>query len=118
MSTHYYCDEHEDIGRALYDRYLSPGKHEDGSAEDRYGHDCFDAIVIAKKVVSSKLKSPSSAEFCESSDYTIFCSNDTWTVSGWVDAQKSFGAALRNSFTVVFTFTGEREYIIDSCDIG
>lgn len=118
MDTYYYCDEHESQGWKLYNSFTSSDKSKNKNVEDSYGHDRFDAIVIAKKVVSSNLKSPTTAEFCGNSDYTISRSNNTWTVSGWVDAQNGFGATLRNNFTVVFTFTGNSTYTIDSCNIS
>ena len=57
--------------------------------KDTYGHDKFDAFVIAKNIVNSNLKSPSTAKFCSTSDATITRSGNTWTVRGWVDAQNS-----------------------------
>lgn len=87
------------------------------SNEDSYGHDKFDAMVIAEKVVKGNLKSPSTAEFCSSSEYTVSCVGNTWTVKGYVDAQNSFGATLRTNFTVKFTFSSSNEYTVDSCSI-
>ena len=85
--------------------------------EDNYGHDQFDAISIAESVVKGNLKSPSTAEFCKSSQMTVTHSGNTWTVKGWVDAQNSFGATLRNDFTVKITFTSKDKYTVDSCTI-
>lgn len=85
--------------------------------EDHYGHDIFDAEVIAEKIVKSNLKSPSTAKFCKHSEYSITCSGNTWTVKGYVDAQNSFGATIRNEFTVSFTFTSSKKYTIDYCNI-
>lgn len=87
------------------------------SNEDGYGHDRYDAIVIAEKIVKSELKAPSTAEFCSNSEYTVSCVGNTWTVKGYVDAQNSLGATLRNNFTVKFTFSSSNEYTIDSCSI-
>lgn len=86
--------------------------------EDTWGHDEFDAVVVAEKAVKNKLKSPSTAEFCSHKEYSITCSGDTWTVSGYVDAQNSFGATLRNDFTVKFTFENSERYTIDYCNIS
>lgn len=85
---------------------------------DSYGHDTADAIVIAEKEVRDHLKSPSTAEFCRYSDYTIDCTDNTWSVAGWVDAQNSFGATLRNTFTVRFEFTGQDRYTVINCVIN
>ena len=96
----------------------TPSSSSSLSAEDLYGHDEFDAAVIAEKIVKNNLKVPSTAKFCKHSEYTITCSVNTWTVSGYVDAENSFGAAIRSAFTVTFTFTGSEEYMILSCDIA
>lgn len=87
------------------------------SNEDSYGHDKYDAMVIAEKVVRSALKAPSTADFCSSSEYTVSCMGNTWTVKGYVDAQNSFGATLRSDFTVKFTFSDSSHYTVDSCNI-
>lgn len=88
-----------------------------GEGIDYYGHDKNDAMKVAKKVVKSYLKSPSSAVFCSISDATFSCDGESWNISGWVDAQNSFGVLLRNSFAVTITFTSSGEYTIDSCSI-
>ncbi len=89
-----------------------------GKDTDSYGHDKFDAMVIAEKAVKNQLKSPSSAKFCSTSAATITHSGNTWTVSGWVEAQNSFGATLRNNFRVRFTFNSQSNYTIESCSIS
>lgn len=86
--------------------------------KDNYGHDKFDAHVIAEKVVSEQLKSPSTAKFSKTSECTISVDGNTWTVSGWVDAQNSFGATLRNNYTVKITFSGREKYTVDKCIIN
>ena len=79
---------------------------------------CFnDAITVAESVVGDRLKSPSTAKFCSVSDYTVTLDGNTWTIKGYVDAQNSFGATLRNNFTVVITFASETKYTIDECNI-
>lgn len=85
--------------------------------EDDYGHNKFDAFVIAEKVVKEQLKSPSTAEFCTTTEATIGCSGNTWVVKGWVDAQNGYGAVVRADFVVTFTFASETVYTIDSCVI-
>ena len=84
---------------------------------DSYGHDKYDAITVAEKVVKNKLKSPSTAKFCKSSEYAVSCEGNSWTVRGYVDAQNDFGATLRNNFTVKFTFSSSSQYTVDSCSI-
>lgn len=77
----------------------------------------IDAIVAAEQAVREQLKSPSTAKFSTQSKTTITSDGDTWTVEGWVEAQNSFGATVRNNYTVVITFTGKNQYSIDSCTI-
>ena len=74
------------------DTYSNSNEHSTGgnttsSDKDAYGHDKFDAMVIAEKVVKDQLKSPSTADFCSTSEYTVSCVGNTWTVRGYVDAQ-------------------------------
>ena len=75
-----------------------------GDSKDSYGHDKFDAFVIAEKAVKEKLKSPSTAQFCTTTEATIGRNGNTWTVKGWVDAQNGYGATVRANFVVTFTF--------------
>lgn len=94
---------------------IEPTNNTSKIEEDFYGHDRFDAIVVANTIVKNNLKAPSSAKFCGNSDYTVSCTENTWTVKGYVDAQNSFGANLRNNFTVEFTFISTDKYTTDSC---
>ena len=113
-SSAYYCKEHKD---ELINDEPTDGNHtKDSSDKDSFGHDKFDAITIAEKEVKKQLKSPSTAKFCKTSEYTVTVNKNKWTVSGWVDAQNSFGATLRNTFTVTITFTSVKEYNA-SCSI-
>ena len=71
----------------------------------------------AKMIVEKRLKSPTTAQFCAMSEATITKKIDTWTISGYVDAENSFGAMLRNNFTIIITFTDSTHYTIDKCSI-
>ena len=84
---------------------------------DEYGHDKYDAIAIAEKTVKSQLKSPTSAKFNKVSEYTVSLTGNTWTVRGYVDAQNSLGATIRNDFLVILTFSSSSAYEIDLCSI-
>lgn len=69
-----------------------------------------DAWVCAQDIVEKNLKSPSSAKFCLMSEATIHYNGEDgggsrYTVSGYVDAQNSFGATIRQNFTVNLTVT-------------
>lgn len=84
---------------------------------DRYGHDWADMIVIAEDAVKEQLKSPSTAEFSPKDETTFTIEDNVWEISGWVDAQNSFGATIRNTYTVKVTFDSETKYTINYCDI-
>lgn len=64
------------------------------------------AWVCAQDIVKQNLKSPSTAKFCTMPEATIRNSkNNDWSVSGWVDAQNSFGGTIRTKFLVTLTLT-------------
>lgn len=116
--TTYYCEAHTEEAQAEYSKWTGKNKTSSKSQKkDSYGHDQFDAIVIAERKVKEQLKAPSTAKFCKTTDYTVSVSGNTWTVKGYVDAQNSFGASLRNNFTITFTFTSSEKYVVDSCVI-
>lgn len=88
-----------------------------GDSKDSYGHDKFDAFVIAEKAVKEKLKSPSTAQFCTTTEATIGRNGNTWTVKGWVDAQNGLGATVRANFVVTFTFASKDTYSVALCTV-
>ena len=102
----------EFTGQSLFD----PSTYYSQSGTN-YGIDEYDAWNAATDVVKDNLKAPSTAEFCNKSDATITQKGDTWTIRGYVDAENSFGAKLRNDFTVVITFTNSTRYTINECTI-
>lgn len=65
-----------------------------------------DAIYACKDFTKDKLKSPSSAKF---SDETASGSGSSWTSSGTVDSQNSFGAMVRSGYTCTLTYTESTE---------
>lgn len=88
---------------ALFAMCAFGGKDDDSIGES-------DAWVCAQDVVERNLKSPSSAKFCLMSEATIHYNGEEdggsrYTVSGYVDAQNSFGAMIRKNFTVNLTVT-------------
>lgn len=67
----------------------------------------IDVWVCAQDIVEGKLKSPSSADFCSVIDASVYSNgSNNYTVVGYVDAENSFGAIIRNDFIVTLTFTG------------
>lgn len=89
-----------------------------GNGKDSYGHDKFDAFVIAENAVKEKLKSPSTAQFCTTTEATIGRNGNTWTVKGWVDAQNGYGATVRANFAVTFTFASKDTYSVALCTVS
>ena len=58
--------------------------------------------VIAEEIVTSYLKSPSTADFAPIYDFRMKRCGDLVMVSAYVDAQNSFGAMIRNEWLVEF----------------
>lgn len=65
----------------------------------------------AKELISQKLKAPSTAKF---GPVEYLKKGNDITMRGYVDAENSFGAMLRNSWYVVINFTGTTEADLDS----
>jgi len=62
----------------------------------------YKVLSRAEKVVTEELKSPSSASFASFNEAVIKeIKPDTWEVRSYVDAQNSFGAKIRNYFTII-----------------
>lgn len=57
------------------------------------------AEVVCKEYVSERLKAPGSAEFSRAAALPADYDWLEFTVTGTVDAQNSFGASLRSSYT-------------------
>lgn len=69
-------------------------------------HDDILAAWCAEDIVKQFLKSPSTAAVCPADEMTItHLGNGEYMVTGWVDAQNSYGAALRSEFIVTYTAT-------------
>lgn len=78
-------------------------------------HDETTSYVIAQAIVESYLKSPSSANFCRVSECDIqHLGNGEYMVTGWVEAQNSYGAMIRQDFIVTYTAT-EKGYTNGYC---
>ena len=72
-----------------------------------YGDPHFDDVwVCTLDLVQSYLKSPRSAKFCKHYEADVtYLGNNEYMVIGYVDAQNSFGAMIRNNFVATFTLT-------------
>ena len=72
-----------------------------------YQPSAADAERMCREDVLGKLKAPSTATFGDvqstiSDDFDI----NRWTVTGWVDAENSFGATIRSEWTCSATHRG------------
>ena len=65
------------------------------------------AMSYAKIIVKDHLKAPSTAKFCNTATEmkATNLGGYKWRVTGWVDAQNSFGAMVRSDFVVTLTLT-------------
>lgn len=73
------------------------------------------ARYVAEETIKSRLKAPSTAEITfEKKDSN---DNGKYSFSGYVDAENSFGAKLRNRFRVELEYAGDGKYKISSCTI-
>lgn len=108
----YFCKEHFEENKKRFDE----SKNTDPT-KDAFGNEEFDAFWDAKCEVEKQLKSPSTAKFCSSHEAEIIRNGNTWSVEGWVDAQNSFGATLRNEFVVKITYTAKDTYNVEYCKI-
>ena len=69
-------------------------------------HSDDDAFYCATLIVEDYLKAPSTAKFCKPSDATVtHLGNGEYIVTGWVDAENSYGAMIRSDFVVTYTAT-------------
>lgn len=86
-----------------------------GTSSDDNSMLFVDLGTIAEIAVKDNLKAPSTAEFPELYEYEYRQSNDdpnVYFVSGYVDAENSYGAKLRNDFIVKFRYTSFEDYEI------
>ena len=85
------------------------------SSGDSSSSDTTNAKICAKKAVQDELKSPSTATFCQYTDMTATSlGDDRWKVTGYVDAENSFGAVVRQNWSVTLTLTdsGFKDYSV------
>lgn len=76
-------------------------------------YDRFNAQTECEHFVSQRLKAPATADFAPMRDLRITGEgNGPWTVEGYVDAQNSFGAKIRNRYTCSVAFNGDRVSLI------
>lgn len=78
----------------------------------------IDAMLMCQEFVGRKLKAPGSAEFSSHSQTSIKKNSETqYGVIGWVDAQNSFGAKLRNSYVCVVEYQGGEKWTAKTVEL-
>lgn len=73
------------------------------------------AKVACRGMVQDKLKAPSTANF---SGEGASGSGNSWTVTGSVDSQNSFGAQIRSSYTCSLTYSPSDHQWNGSASVG
>lgn len=84
--------------------YNSPGSSEKRAANEMAKNAPLYAEMACKDQVKARLKAPSTAEF---SDVEAVGYAGSYTVTGNVDAENSFGAALRSTFSCDVVVEGD-----------
>lgn len=72
--------------------------------------DGIGAQVVCREFVERRLKAPSTADY--SDEEATHLRGKTWVVVGNVDAENSFGAPIRNSYTCRTRFEGDDEWTL------
>lgn len=98
-----YCEEHwESNGIGMFERLAKKSISGSNKSNDSE----TDAKICAKKAVEDRLKAPSTADFCSYSEMdATYLGDDRWKITGYVDAENSFGAMVRQNWTVTLTLT-------------
>lgn len=71
------------------------------------------AYRSCERAVETTLKAPSTADFSGYSDSQITVNGDVYSVRGYVDAENSFGAAIRTSWDCQVRDTGDNWDLVD-----
>ncbi len=89
--------------------------------DDNSNDEASNAKVCAVMIVKNSLKSPSTADFCSYTEMTATSlEGRKWKVSGYVDAENSLGAVVRENWTVTLALTdsGCEDYSVTFSDSG
>lgn len=82
------------------------------AVESGCGHR-IEAMSAAESFAKDRLKAPATARFPSNSDFrTEMLSCGTWRVTSYVDAQNSFGAAIRTYYVTVMNYSGGRWFVV------
>jgi len=98
-----YCEEHwESNGIGMFERLAKKSISGSNKSDDSE----TDAKICAKKAVEDRLKAPSTADFCSYTEMdATYLGDDRWKITGYVNAENSFGAMVRQNWTVTLTLT-------------
>jgi len=102
------------IGHAIFSSEPAPTPEE--IAAKQLKSDSIDARTWAKIYIKNSLKAPKTAEFQNVLDFGVSQAKDekgepikdVWEVSGYVDAENSFGAMLRNNWYIKLVKIGDK----------
>lgn len=75
------------------------------------------AYSVCKQMVTDRLKAPSSAKFLAYQERNVELTAGVYSVNGYVDAENSFGAALRTTFYCELTYSGNNYYNLVKIEI-
>lgn len=90
----------------------------DSTSAKKQTDDYFFACTAAENEVEKQLKSPSSAQFPICSKMDIDNNGNVWTIKSYVEAQNSFGATVKNDFTVKIEILGGNKYSVKYIDVN
>lgn len=76
--------------------------------------DASGAKGACQEFVKNRLKSPGTAKF---SNETA-TSGDTWTVTGSVDSQNTFGGVVRNTYNCRTIFSGDDKWRLEALEMS
>jgi hypothetical protein len=76
--------------------------------QEKKAHTKSDALIASIQFVKKELKAPATADFNYGSEQSVTQVNDSvFMVNSYVDAENSFGAKLRNTYTCKIIFIGD-----------
>lgn len=70
-------------------------------------------FALAEKAVKGELKAPSTAKFCKQSECDFeSLGNNQYMMTGWVDAENSFGAMIRSDWLIIAELDGTKMKLV------
>lgn len=117
-------------GEEIYDDYWNSDSHKSAVERENEDYNSLSYLEVtdddtlgevwamAQSFVKDKLKSPKSADFPIYTDSKISIENagSYYRVTGYVDAENSFGAEIRATFSLVMEKSGTK-YTLKECNI-